>query len=95
MTFQHDIVIVGSGLAGLRAAMEIAPSADVALITKVYPTRSHSGAAEGGMAVVVTAQNRRIAVPKSADLLRPKESLQGAKSCTAITRWREIVTRSR
>ena len=53
MIFQHDIVIVGSGLAGLRAAMEIASSADVALISKVYPTRSHSGAAQGGIAAAL------------------------------------------
>src|SRR4030065_1743134 len=50
MNFRHDVVLVGSGLAGLRAAMEVAPSADVALISKVYPTRSHSGAAQGGIA---------------------------------------------
>ena len=53
MNFKHDIVIVGSGLAGLRAAMEIAASADVALISKVYPTRSHSGAAQGGIAAAL------------------------------------------
>src|SRR4030067_981452 len=53
MIFKHDIVIVGSGLAGLRAAMEIAASADVALISKVYPTRSHSGAAQGGIAAAL------------------------------------------
>ncbi len=53
MIFQHDIVIVGSGLAGLRAAMEIAASANVALISKVYPTRSHSGAAQGGIAAAL------------------------------------------
>jgi succinate dehydrogenase / fumarate reductase flavoprotein subunit len=49
MVFKHDIVIVGSGLAGLRAAMEVAGVAgvaDVAVISKVYPTRSHSGAAQ-------------------------------------------------
>lgn len=49
MKFKHDAVIVGSGLAGLRAALEVAGSADVALISKVYPTRSHSGAAQGGI----------------------------------------------
>jgi len=38
MVFRHDVVIVGSGLAGLRAALEIAPSAGVALISKVYPS---------------------------------------------------------
>jgi succinate dehydrogenase / fumarate reductase flavoprotein subunit len=50
MTQEHDVVIVGSGLAGLRAAVEIAGKADLALISKVYPTRSHSGAAQGGIA---------------------------------------------
>jgi succinate dehydrogenase / fumarate reductase, flavoprotein subunit len=49
MTVQHDVVIVGAGLAGLRAALEVASEADVALISKVFPPRSHSGAAQGGI----------------------------------------------
>ncbi len=49
MYFKHDAVIVGSGLAGLRAALEIAESGDVAIISKVFPTRSHSAAAQGGI----------------------------------------------
>lgn len=49
MRFKHDVVVVGSGLAGLRAALEVAPGLDVALISKVFPTRSHSGAAQGGI----------------------------------------------
>lgn len=49
MQFQHDVVIVGSGLAGLRAAIEVAPTADVAIMSKVFPTRSHSAAAQGGI----------------------------------------------
>lgn len=53
MNFQHDVVIVGSGLAALRAAMELAGRTDVALISKVYPTRSHSGAAQGGIAAAL------------------------------------------
>ncbi len=53
MVYKHDIVIVGSGLAGLKAAMEVAGVADVALISKVYPTRSHSGAAQGGIAAAL------------------------------------------
>src|SRR5512139_3223435 len=53
MMHRHDIVVVGSGLAGLRAAMEVAGVADVALISKVYPTRSHSGAAQGGIAAAL------------------------------------------
>jgi succinate dehydrogenase / fumarate reductase flavoprotein subunit len=53
MKFAHDVVIVGSGLAGLRAAVEVAGRADVALLSKVYPTRSHSGAAQGGIAAAL------------------------------------------
>jgi len=53
MHFKHDVVIVGAGLAGLRAAIEVAGNADVALISKVYPTRSHSGAAQGGIAAAL------------------------------------------
>ena len=48
--FKHDVIIIGAGLAGLRAAVELADHADIGLITKVYPTRSHSGAAQGGIA---------------------------------------------
>jgi len=46
-----DAVVVGAGLAGLRGALELARNGhQVALISKVYPTRSHSGAAQGGIA---------------------------------------------
>lgn len=47
---KHDVIIVGSGLAGMRAALEICKDLDTAIITKVYPSRSHSGAAQGGIA---------------------------------------------
>ena len=49
---QHDVLIVGSGLAGMRAALEVSsdPTLDVAILTKVHPLRSHSGAAQGGIA---------------------------------------------
>jgi succinate dehydrogenase / fumarate reductase flavoprotein subunit len=53
MFFRHDVIVIGSGLAGLRAAMEVADHADVALLSKVYPTRSHSGAAQGGIAAAL------------------------------------------
>jgi succinate dehydrogenase / fumarate reductase flavoprotein subunit len=49
MTFRHDIVVVGAGLAGLRAAVECAEALDIAVVSKVLPTRSHSGAAQGGI----------------------------------------------
>ena len=53
MNVQHDILIVGAGLAGLRAAVECAGQADVAIISKVFPTRSHSGAAQGGITAAI------------------------------------------
>ncbi len=49
MIFKHDIVIIGAGLAGLRAAVECVGKAEVAVVSKVLPTRSHSGAAQGGI----------------------------------------------
>ena len=50
---QFDVVIVGAGGAGMRAAIEAAPKASTAVITKLYPTRSHTGAAQGGMAAAL------------------------------------------
>ncbi len=47
---RHDVVVVGAGLAGLSGALEAAKVGDVGVITKVFPTRSHSGAAQGGIA---------------------------------------------
>ena len=50
MRIEHDAVIVGAGGAGLWAALELARvGIDAAVITKLYPTRSHTGAAQGGV----------------------------------------------
>ena len=46
----HDVVIVGAGLTGLRAAIEtVDQGLDTAIISKVHPLRSHSVAAQGGI----------------------------------------------
>lgn len=53
---EHDVIIVGGGLAGCRAAVEIAridPSLNVALVAKTHPIRSHSVAAQGGIAATL------------------------------------------
>ncbi|MDK7749391.1 succinate dehydrogenase flavoprotein subunit [Brevibacterium sp. UMB10442] len=46
---EYDVVIVGAGGAGMRAAIESGQRARTAVLTKLYPTRSHTGAAQGGM----------------------------------------------
>ncbi|MCT7973592.1 succinate dehydrogenase/fumarate reductase flavoprotein subunit [Laspinema olomoucense] len=53
---EHDVIIVGGGLAGCRAAVEIGrinPSIDVAVVAKTHPIRSHSVAAQGGIAATL------------------------------------------
>ncbi len=55
-SIQHDIVIIGGGGAGLRAAIAAAeanPELDIAVVSKVFPMRSHTVAAEGGAAAVI------------------------------------------
>ncbi|MFE5333265.1 succinate dehydrogenase flavoprotein subunit [Embleya sp. NPDC056575] len=48
-THKYDTVIVGAGGAGMRAALESSKRSRTAVLTKLYPTRSHTGAAQGGM----------------------------------------------
>ncbi len=48
--YEHDVLVIGAGLAGMRAAYTASQNGvDVAVVTKVYPVRSHSNAAQGGI----------------------------------------------
>jgi succinate dehydrogenase / fumarate reductase, flavoprotein subunit len=49
MYHSFDAIVVGAGGAGLRAALELGRSGSVAVLTKLYPTRSHTGTAQGGI----------------------------------------------
>lgn len=53
---QHDLLIIGGGAAGLRAAIaaaEVNPDLKIGIVSKVYPTRSHTVSAEGGLAAAI------------------------------------------
>src|SRR5688572_24034200 len=53
---EHDVLVIGGGAAGLRAAIAVAqvdPALDVAVVSKVYPMRSHTVSAEGGAGAVI------------------------------------------
>ena len=53
--FDHDVLVIGAGLAGMRAALSARESGvDVAVISKVHPVRSHSNAAQGGINAALT-----------------------------------------
>ncbi|MFQ5889687.1 MAG: fumarate reductase (quinol) flavoprotein subunit [Gemmatimonadota bacterium] len=59
-TLAHDILLVGGGGAGLRAAIaaaEVNPDLGIGVISKVYPMRSHTVSAEGGAAAVIKAED--------------------------------------
>jgi succinate dehydrogenase / fumarate reductase flavoprotein subunit len=57
MTTEHEALIVGAGGAGLWAALELAKAGiDAAVLTKLYPTRSHTGAAQGGVCAALGNQ---------------------------------------
>ena len=74
----HDIIIVGSGIAGLRAAIEIKrqdPSIDVAVISKVQLMRSHSVSAEGGTAAVLYTEEGDNIVSHAWDTIKGSDFL--------------------
>ena len=53
MIYKYDAVIVGAGIAGLTAALKASETCNVAVISKVYASRAHSGSAQGGMAAAL------------------------------------------
>ena len=78
---QHDVLVVGAGLAGMRAALEAARAGvDVALLTKVYPLRSHSVAAQGGINAALgdddSWENHAFDTVKGSDYLGDQDAIE-------------------
>jgi succinate dehydrogenase / fumarate reductase flavoprotein subunit len=79
---RHDVLIVGAGGAGLRAALEISEGTDVAVLSKVFPTRSHTGAAQGGVAASLgnlgddSVENHVFDTVKGSDYLGDQDAIE-------------------
>ncbi|MFW6195153.1 MAG: FAD-binding protein [Chloroflexota bacterium] len=80
--YQHDVLIIGAGLAGLRAAVEAARSGvNAAVVTKVHPVRSHSNAAQGGINAALTDrgddwEDHALATIKGSDYLADQDAVE-------------------
>ena len=82
---EHEVVVVGAGGAGLRAAIAAHEAgADVAIVTKLHPVRSHTGAAEGGINVAI---GERDSIPDHAyDTMKGSDFLGDAPAIETLCR---------
>ena len=80
--YEHDLLIIGAGLAGLRGAIEgIREGLDVAVVTKVHPVRSHSNAAQGGINAALASrgddwEDHALATVKGSDYLADQDAVE-------------------
>jgi succinate dehydrogenase / fumarate reductase flavoprotein subunit len=103
---QHDVLVVGAGCAGMRAAIEaFDQGADVALISKIHPTRSHSGAAEGGINAALgnasedDPEKHAFDTVKGADYLGDQDAIQvlcdeAPEDVYQLERWGAVFSRT-
>ncbi len=81
MIADHDVLVLGAGLAGMRAALEAARAGvDVAIVTKVHPIRSHSNAAQGGINAAIgegdTWESHAFDTVKGSDYLADQDAVE-------------------
>ena len=101
----HDVVVVGAGLAGMRAAIAAKEAgADVALVTKVHPVRSHSGAAQGGINAALgnesddTPENHTFDTVKGSDYIGDQDAIailceEAPREIIQLEHWGAIFSR--
>jgi succinate dehydrogenase / fumarate reductase flavoprotein subunit len=107
--FSHDILIIGGGLAGLRAAIEAKKAGrDVAILSKVHPLRSHSVAAQGGINAALgnvpapvkdTWENHAFDTIKGSDYLADQDAVEvmcqeGIETVIEMERWGTLFSRT-
>jgi succinate dehydrogenase / fumarate reductase flavoprotein subunit len=103
---RHDVLVVGAGCAGMRAAIEAHDAgADVALISKIHPVRSHSGAAEGGINAALgnasddDPEKHAYDTVKGADYLGDQDAIQilcdeAPEDVYQLERWGAVFSRT-
>jgi succinate dehydrogenase / fumarate reductase, flavoprotein subunit len=103
---RHDVLVVGAGCAGMRAAIEAFDAgADVALISKIHPVRSHSGAAEGGINAALgnasedDPEKHAYDTVKGADYLGDQDAIQvlcdeAPEDVYQLERWGAVFSRT-
>jgi succinate dehydrogenase / fumarate reductase flavoprotein subunit len=102
----HDVLVIGAGCAGMRAAIEAFDAgANVALLSKIHPTRSHSGAAEGGINAALgnasedNAELHSFDTVKGADYLGDQDAIEilcseGAGDVYELENWGAVFSRT-
>jgi succinate dehydrogenase/fumarate reductase flavoprotein subunit len=82
---KHDVVVIGGGLAGMRAAVEAAErGADVAIVSKMHPVRSHSGAAQGGINAALGNREEDTPEAHAFDTIKGSDYLGDQDAATAM-----------
>jgi succinate dehydrogenase / fumarate reductase flavoprotein subunit len=107
--FSHEILIIGGGLAGLRAAIEAKKAGcDVAVLSKVHPLRSHSVAAQGGINAALgnspgpvedTWENHAFDTVKGSDYLADQDAVEimcrdGIERVVEMEHWGALFSRN-